>query len=108
MPHPGIIDAFRQVCDRYAAGDPAGGYDTYIRLILPVLRAVAMGAGGADGGGAMLVVQKALLQRAGVIRTTYCRMPAGPVPDAVLERVFRHVGEAGLLASRWRPAAGVR
>jgi 4-hydroxy-tetrahydrodipicolinate synthase len=105
MPHPGIIDAFRQVCDRYAAGDAAGGYDAYVRLILPVLRAVAIGAaGGGDGGGAMLAVQKALLQRAGVIRTTYCRSMTGAVPDAVLKRIVRHVDAAGLLASRWRTA----
>lgn len=110
MPHPGIIDAFRQVCDRYAAGDAAGGYETYVRLILPVLRAVALGATGpADGGagGVMLGVQKALLLRAGVIRTAYCRMPAGAVPDAVLERLWRHLDETGLLAARRRatPAA---
>jgi 4-hydroxy-tetrahydrodipicolinate synthase len=103
MPHPAVIDAFRRVCDRYAADDAPGGYQTYLRLILPVLRVVSLGAGGpGDAGGAMLVVQKTILQRAGVIRTTYCRMPAGPVPTAVVERVWRHVEDAGLLAARRR------
>lgn len=103
MPHPGIIDAFRQVCDRYAAGDAAGGYDTYVRLILPVLRAAAIGAGGGSDGGAggvMLGVQKAILHRAAVIRTTRCRMPAGAVSGAVLERIWRHLDQTDLLAAR--------
>jgi 2-keto-3-deoxy-L-arabinonate dehydratase len=90
MPHPGIIDAFRAVCDAYAAGDAGRGYETYIQQILPVLRAVAM-VGPGDGGGAMLMLQKGLLQQAGIIRTTYCRMPASPVPGAIVETVLRHL-----------------
>jgi dihydrodipicolinate synthase/N-acetylneuraminate lyase len=101
MPHPGIIDAFRRVCDQYAAGDAPGGRETYLRLVAPLLRAVAI-VGQGDGGGAMLWAQKALLQRAGVIRTTRCRAPTGPLPDAVMDRVYRYVDGAGLLASRWR------
>ncbi|HEX2185949.1 MAG TPA: dihydrodipicolinate synthase family protein, partial [Chloroflexota bacterium] len=105
MPHPAIIDAFRVVCERYAAGEGAAGYEAYLRLVLPVLRAAGM-AGAGDGGGTMLVLQKTLLQRAGVIRTAVCRQPSAPLPGAILERVLRHLDGAGaelLLARRLPP-----
>ena len=101
MPYPAIIDAFRVVCDRYAAGDAAGGYEVYLRQIVPLLRAVAIaGPGQGDGGGTMVWVHKALLVRAGVLRTTYCRAGNTPAPDAVMARVWQHVERAGLLVAR--------
>lgn len=95
MPSPAIIDAYRTVCDRYAAGDPAGGSDAYFRLILPVQRAAS-----AAGGQAMLAIHKALLQRAGILSTTYSRIGAALPPAWIMERVYRHVADAGLLISR--------
>ena len=96
MPHPGIIDGFRAVCDRYAAGDARGGYDLYVRVVLPVLRAAAVAGGGEGGaGGAFIWLHKALLQRAGVLRTTYCRGMASPVPAPVVDQVLRHLDGAG-------------
>ena len=101
MPHPAIIDAFRTVCDHYSAGDAAGGLDAYNRQIAPLLRAVAVGGPGAgDGGGTMVWVHKALLHRAGVLRTTYCRSGNTPASDAVMDRVWQHVERAGLLVAR--------
>jgi 4-hydroxy-tetrahydrodipicolinate synthase len=101
MPHPAIIDAFRTVCDRYAAGDPAAGYEAYLRQIVPLLRAVAMaGPGQGDGGGTMVWVHKALLVRAGVLRTTYCRAGNTPAPAPVMARVWEHVERTGLLVAR--------
>ncbi len=101
MPHPAIIDAFRTVCDRYAAGDAADGLDVYTRQIAPLLRAVAVaGPGAGDGGGTMVWVHKALLQRAGILRTTYCRSGNTPAPDSVMARVLEHVTRADLLVAR--------
>jgi hypothetical protein len=101
MPHPAIIDAFRTVCDRYAAGNAAGGDEAYLRQIAPLLRAVAIaGPGQGDGGGTMVWVHKALLVRAGVLRTTYCRAGNTPAPEPVLARVWQHVERAGLLVAR--------
>jgi 4-hydroxy-tetrahydrodipicolinate synthase len=101
MPHPAIIDAFRTVCDRYAAGDATGGLEAYNRQIAPLLRAVAVGGPGAgDGGGTMVWVHKALLQRAGVLRTTYCRSGNTPASAAVMDTVWQHVERAGLLVAR--------
>jgi hypothetical protein len=101
MPHPAIIDAFRAVCNRYAAGDAAGGSEAYLRQIAPLLRAVAIaGPGQGDGGGTMVWVHKALLVRAGVLRTTYCRAGNTPAPESVVTRVWQHVERAGLLVAR--------
>ena len=108
MPHPAIIDAFRTVCDRYAAGDATGGYDVYLRQIAPLLRAVAIaGPGQGDGGGTMVWVHKALLVRAGVLRTTYCRAGNTPAPETVMARVWQHVERTGLLVAR-RAAVGAQ
>jgi 4-hydroxy-tetrahydrodipicolinate synthase len=101
MPYPAIIDAFRAVCDRYAAGDPAGGYEAYLRQVVPLLRAVAVaGPGQGDGGGTSVWVHKALLVRAGVLRTPYCRAGNTPAPEAVMARVWQHAERAGLLVAR--------
>jgi 4-hydroxy-tetrahydrodipicolinate synthase len=101
MPHPAIIDAFRAVCDRYAAGDAAGASEVYLRQIVPLLRAVAVaGPGQGDGGGTAVWVHKALLVCAGVLRTTYCRAGNTPAPEGVMARVWQHVERAGLLVSR--------
>ena len=98
MPYPAIIDAHRTVCDRYAAGDAAGGYDVYLRQIVPMLRALAIGGPGqGDGGGSTLWVHKALLVRAGVLRTTYCRGGNTPAPAPVMERIIEHVTRSSLL-----------
>jgi 4-hydroxy-tetrahydrodipicolinate synthase len=101
MPHPAIIDAFRAVCDRYASRDAAGGDEIYLRQVAPLLRAVAVaGPGQGDGGGTMVWVHKALLVRAGVLRTSYCRAGNTPAPESVMARVWQHVERAGLLVAR--------
>lgn len=103
MPHPGFIDAFQGICDHYAAGDARAGYDAYLRLILPLLRAVAVL--GAGGGGTFIWLHKALFQRAGILRTTYCRTGDGPLPDALVDQVLRHARDGGLLIGRAARAA---
>jgi 4-hydroxy-tetrahydrodipicolinate synthase len=95
MPFPSIIDAYRAVCDRYAAGDAAGGQDSFLKLILPLLRATAA------GGGEDIWLHKAIFHRAGILRTTYCRIGAAPLPDWIMERVWQHLADAGLLISQW-------
>jgi hypothetical protein len=96
-----MIDAFRLVCDRYAAGNPSAGLDCYLRLILPVLRAAAI-AGPSDGGGGLIWLHKELFRRAGILRTAYCRLPATPLPAAIVAQVLRHLDGpgAGLLIAR--------
>ncbi|MGI8424718.1 MAG: hypothetical protein ACR2NO_11530 [Chloroflexota bacterium] len=57
MPHPAIIDAYRRVCDRHAAGNAIGASDLCGRLIAPLLRAkVVGGLGKGDGGGTLVWV----------------------------------------------------
>jgi dihydrodipicolinate synthase/N-acetylneuraminate lyase len=91
MPHPAIIDAFRTVCDRYAAGDTAGGLEAYQRLITPHLRAInAAGPGQGDGGGTLVWVHKELLRRAGIFKSAYCRSGNTAAPESVMRRVLDH------------------
>ena len=96
LPHPTIIDAYRAVCDRHAAGDAAGAKEDYLRLILPLLRAVAAGG----GGGAMIRLHKAIFQRAGILRTSHCRVQAAPLPDWVMDGLWRHLKGADLHISQ--------
>ncbi len=96
MPHPVLIDGFRTVCDRYVAGDSAGGLDYYQRTIAPVLRAVTV----SGAGSAMLWLQKTLFQRAGILRSTYCRRNALALPAWLMEQVQRHLDSTDLIMAR--------
>ena len=96
MPHPVLIDGFRTVCDRYVAGDSAGGLDYYQRTIAPVLRAVTV----SGAGSAMLWLQKTLFQRAGILRSTYCRRNALALPAWLMEQVQRHLDMTDLSIAR--------
>ena len=96
MPHPALIDGFRTVCDRYAAGDSAGGLDYYQRTIAPVLRAVIV----SGAGSAMLWLQKTLFQRAGILHNTYCRRNALALPDWLMEQVLAHLDTTDLNIAR--------
>ena len=96
MPHPALIDGFRTVCDRYAAGDSAGGLDYYQRTIAPVLRAVIV----SGAGSAMLWLQKTLFQRAGILCNTYCRRNAQALPGWLMEQVLAHLDTTDLSIAR--------
>ncbi len=96
MPHPALIDGFRTVCDRYAAGDSTGGQEVYQRTVAPVLRAVTV----SGTGSAMLWLQKTLFQRAGILRTTYCRRNALALPAWLMEQVQRHLDSTDLVIAR--------
>ena len=96
MPHPALIDGFRTVCDRYAAGDSAGSLDYYQRTLAPVLRAVIV----SGAGSAMLWLQKTLFQRAGIIRNTYCRRGALALPEWLMEQVLAHLDTTDLSIAR--------
>lgn len=97
LPHPAIIDAYRIVCGRYAAGDPAGARQDYLRLILPLLRAVAAGG---TGGGGMVWLHKTIFQRAGILSTPFCRLDASPLPDWIVESIWEHLKGADLCISQ--------
>jgi len=96
LPHPAIIDAFRAVCDLYAAGNLKDASDVYYQKILPLNRLTA--AGGAAGGGIWL--HKTIFQRAGILRSNYCRVGASPQPDWVMDRVWAHLSENDLAISK--------
>jgi hypothetical protein len=96
-----IIDAFRTVCDLYAAGDPTSGVEAYQRLITPHLRAVAVaGPGQGDGGGTHVWVHKSLLHRAGIFRSTYYRSGNTPASESVMCRVWDHAVQSSLLIGK--------
>ena len=95
LPHPALIDAFRTVCDRYAAGDIEGALDCYYRCILPLSRLVL--AGGAAGG--QIWMHKTIFLRAGILRSAHCRAPAASQPEWVMEKVWAHLKAADLCIS---------
>ena len=97
LPHPVIIDAFGTVCDRYAAGDYSAAKDCYYDQILPLGRMTA--AGGTAGGGIWL--HKVIFQRAGILKSAYCRIEARPQPDWVMAQVWAHLSQSGLAISRY-------
>ncbi|MBT3265724.1 dihydrodipicolinate synthase family protein [Candidatus Poribacteria bacterium] len=85
LPHPAIIDAFRSVCDLYFAGDASGASEVYYRAILPLSRLTAAGAGNA------IWLHKEIFRRAGVLNSAHCRIAADPMPDWVMEAIWRHL-----------------
>jgi 4-hydroxy-tetrahydrodipicolinate synthase len=102
LPFPAVIDAYRTVCDHYAAGDAAGGQDSYLHLILPLLRLVSAGGGGSE----VIWLHKAIFHRAGILRATYCRVSSAPLPGWIMERVWQYLSGADLLISRQMCARG--
>ena len=85
LPHPAIIDAFRAVCDLYSAGDASAAGELYYCVILPLSRLTAAGAGNA------IWLHKELFRRAGILNSAHCRIAAGPMPDWVMEAIWRHL-----------------
>jgi 2-keto-3-deoxy-L-arabinonate dehydratase len=100
LPHPAIIDAFRDVCDRYAAGDVSGASDTYYQKILPLNRLTA--AGGAAGGGIWL--HKTIFQRAGILNSNYCRVKTKAQPDWVMDKMWAHLLDHSLAIAKRIPS----
>ena len=96
LPHPAIIDAFGDVCSRFASGDVASASDLYYQNILPLNRWTA--AGGSAGGGIWL--HKAIFQRAGIINSNYCRVAAAPQPDWVMDKVWSHLASCDFSISK--------
>ena len=96
LPYGAVIDAFRTVCDLYAAGDERGAWENYLQRVLPLNRVVA--AGGAAG--ADLWMAKAIFKRAGILRTDFCRIEAKPQPSWVMEKVWAHLETADLFISK--------
>lgn len=97
LPFPALIDVFGAVCDLHAAGDVASARATYFRVVLPLSRWAGAGRG-IQGGGMWL--HKAMFQRAGIVRTTYCRAQSGPLHDWAMEKVWEHLEAADTLISR--------
>ena len=85
LPHPAIIDAFGAVCDLYFAGDAPAASDVYYRVILPLSRLTAAGAGNA------IWLHKEIFRRAGILSSAHCRIAAGPMPDWVMQAIWRHL-----------------
>lgn len=96
MPHPVLIDAFRAVCDHYAADNATSGQEVYQRKVAPVLRAVLVGGSGST----MLWLQKTLFHHAGILRTVYCRRRVPRLPSWLMEQIRRHLDSADLAISR--------
>ncbi len=96
IPFPAIIDAYQMVCDCFRTGNTTGGQEIYLQCIIPLLRAAAAGG----GGNRSIWMHKAILQRAGILQTAYCRMDIAPVPDWIMKNVWQHLAEADLLISR--------
>ena len=96
LPHPAIIDAFNTVCVRYAEGDSIGASEAYYQKILPLNRLTA--AGGTPGGGIWL--HKTIFQRAGILRSSYCRVASKPQPDWVMKKIWAHIKSQDLLISK--------
>lgn len=87
LPHPAIIDAFADVCRAFGNGDSMRASDIYYKKILPLNRWTA--AGGVAGGGIWL--HKTLFERAGILKSNYCRVAAQPQPDWVMDKVWAHL-----------------
>ncbi len=85
LPHPAIIDAFVSYCRLREAGDAAEANELYYRVILPLNRLTAAGAGNA------IWLHKEIFRRAGVLRSSFCRVAAGPMPEWAMQAVWRHL-----------------
>ncbi len=90
MPHPAIVDAFRQVCDLHAGGDAREAEAVYYRKIVPLIRLSS--AGGGLGGG--IWMHKMILHRAGILSSPRCRIETDPQPDWVMEKIWNHLKRA--------------
>jgi len=95
LPHPAIIDAFRKVCDLHASGDTANAAKVYYQHIQPLNRLTT--AGGGIGGGIWL--HKVIFERAGILKSAYCRIDTRPQPNWVMEKVWAHLEQADLRIS---------
>ena len=96
LPHPAIIDAFGEVCDLYADGNSAEASNVYYKKILPLNRLTA--AGGVPGGGIWL--HKTIFEKAGILRSNYCRVNAKPQPEWVMEKIWDHLVASGVAISK--------
>jgi 4-hydroxy-tetrahydrodipicolinate synthase len=85
LPHPAIIDAFREFCDLRASGDEMSASELYYRVILPLNRLTAAGAGNA------IWLHKEIFRRAGILSSAYCRIGARPIPGWVMDAVWEHL-----------------
>jgi dihydrodipicolinate synthase/N-acetylneuraminate lyase len=78
---------FREVWDRFFAGDEQGALDVFYRRILPINRLAG------EGWGAFYHVNKEVLRRRGVIRTAVVRAPIAPLDDETRKELDRTIEE---------------
>jgi len=45
-------------------------------------------------------LHKTIFQKAGILRSNYCRVNAKPQPDWVMEKVWSHLMESGVAVSK--------
>lgn len=90
LPHPAIIDAFRAACEMYFAGHADAARAHYYRVILPLSRLTAAGAGSS------IWLHKEIFRRAGILSSAFCRVPARPLPAWAMDTVWRHLSTTDL------------
>jgi 2-keto-3-deoxy-L-arabinonate dehydratase len=95
MPHPAMIDAFKQVCSLHGSGNRPEAWKSYTDVILPVARLVQAAA--IKGGS--LWLHKYLFQLAGVFSTDKCRMETATPPTWVMEKLVEHIKTSDLAIS---------
>ncbi len=94
LPHPAIIDAFRKYCDLRASGDAGGADEHYYRVILPLNRLTAAGAGNS------IWLHKEIFRRAGILGSSFYRVGAHPMPEWVMDAIWRHIASTEVAISR--------
>ncbi len=82
MPFCSQPEAFREIWDRFFAGDEKGATEVFYRTIVPVSR-----LGGLGGAGCYYHVHKEILRHRGVIRTNLVRGPIAPLNDRVWSEI---------------------
>ncbi len=82
MPFPSQPEAFREVWDRYWAGDEKGANEVFYRTIIPIGR-----LGGMGPANSFYHIHKEILRHRGVIRTNVVRGPIAPLPDSIAREV---------------------
>jgi dihydrodipicolinate synthase/N-acetylneuraminate lyase len=82
MPFPSQPEAFREVWDRYQAGDEKGANEVFYRTIIPVSR-----LGGLGPANCYYHIHKEILRHRGVIRTNLVRGPIAPLNDLIWREI---------------------
>lgn len=77
MPWPTMPSELVEIWNRMRAGDEAGAWKIFYRALVPIGR---LAAGGMNGA---LAIQKEILRRKGIIKTSIVRGPADPLDEDV-------------------------